>query len=282
VPSSDIRIEQRRVNIGAATIAYEVAGDGPPIILVHGLAGSSRWWARNIRPLAKRFRVHVVDLIGFGSSRNRQRFVLDQAASHLARWMEQIGVRRAGVVGHSMGGYIAAELAADHPDKVERLVLVDAAALPFDQDFSSHILSMFGELRSMRPDFLPTLFYDALRAGPLTLWSAASGLLHADLRPKLPRIKAPTLVVWGQHDALVPLQMGKQLCRHLGTRELLVIKSAGHNPMWDCPQAFNQVAGAFLAGERSESREHTVECAPQPQVELQRPRVAESRRMSQA
>lgn len=201
-----IPIIRYRTRVGPATIAYQVAGTGPPIVLVHGLSGSSRWWVRNIRPLAERFRVHAVDLIGFGSSRRGYRFVLSEAADYLARWMQQIGLEGAGLVGHSMGGYIVAELAADHPDRVARLVLVDAAALPFDRSIPFHGLSMIGELRSVRPSFLPTLLYDALRAGPWTLWSAAGELLRADLRPKLERIAAPALVVWGEHDTLVPLR----------------------------------------------------------------------------
>jgi pimeloyl-ACP methyl ester carboxylesterase len=246
--SNNVTLARRQVRVGPATIAYHVAGDGPPIVLIHGLSGSARWWARNIRPLAQRFRVHAVDLIGFGGSRCGRRFVLGEAADYLARWMDQIGLERAGLVGHSMGGYIAAELAADHPARIERLVLVDAAALPFDQGLTTHGLGMMQELRYLRPSFLPTLLYDALRAGPSTLWGAANDLLRSDLRPKLERIQAPTLVVWGEHDALVPLEVGRRLSRHVGSKDLLVIKGAGHNPMWDCPQAFNRAVDAFLAG----------------------------------
>jgi pimeloyl-ACP methyl ester carboxylesterase len=162
-----------------------------------------------------------------------------------------------------MGGYIAAELAADHPERVERLVLVDAAVLPFGQTFSWHIVSLVRELQSLPPDFLPTLFYDALRAGPATLWNAANALLHADLRPKLEHIQAPTLVVWGERDSIVPLSLGKELSGHVRGKELLVIKRAGHNPMWDCPQAFNREVGAFLAGERQSAEQSLVECAEQ-------------------
>jgi pimeloyl-ACP methyl ester carboxylesterase len=150
---STIPVDYRQAQIGPAIIAYQVAGDGAPIVLIHGLSGSSRWWARTIEPLAERFRVHVVDLIGFGASRGGLHFVLDQPASYLAGWMKEIGIERAGMVGHSMGGYIAAELAADHPEQVERLVLVDAAALPFSQSIVQHGVSLIRALRHMRPSF---------------------------------------------------------------------------------------------------------------------------------
>jgi pimeloyl-ACP methyl ester carboxylesterase len=245
----DTQIERRRALVGPATIAYEVAGAGPPLVLVHGLSGSSRWWARNVGPLARRFRVYVVDLIGFGASRGPHPFVLSEAAGLLARWMEQIGVERAGVVGHSMGGFIAAELAADFPALVERLVLVDAAALPFNHSYLRHTFNLAHQVRDLPLSFLPLLFADALLAGPLTIARAARQLLTTDIRPKLARIQAPVLLVWGERDHIVPPALGRQLHQALARGTLVLIQSAGHNPMWDCPAAFNRVVLDFLAAD---------------------------------
>jgi pimeloyl-ACP methyl ester carboxylesterase len=242
----ELRMERRQLRLGPAKIAYEVAGDGPPVVLVHGLSGSSRWWRRNIAGLAAHRRVYLVDLIGFGASRARYPFVLAEAASYLVLWMQRLGIGRASLVGHSMGGLIAAELAADAPELIDRLVLVDPAALPFDPGLLSHGLNLVRELRYLSPSFLPVLFADAIRAGPITLWRAASELLLADMRPKLERIRARTLVVWGEHDMLVPLEAARQLARYLRYEELVVIKGTGHVPMWDCPQAFNRVLAEFL------------------------------------
>src|SRR5688572_662620 len=85
-----VRLERRQVKVGPATIAYEVAGAGPPVILVHGLSGSSRWWWRTIGALTPYRRVYVVDLIGFGASRAGPPFVLAEAAGYLLRWMDQL------------------------------------------------------------------------------------------------------------------------------------------------------------------------------------------------
>lgn len=240
------RLERRRAKIGSATIAYEVAGAGPPVVLVHGLSGSSRWWRRNIGALTPYRRVYLVDLIGFGASRAGQRFALAEAAGLLIQWLDQLELERVDLVGHSMGGMIAAELAADAPERVARLVLVDPAALPIDAHFSTHARSLLQELRYVSPSFLPVLIADALRAGPLTLWRAATALMLADLRPKLAQICAPTLVIWGEHDALVPLAFAQQLAHYLRYEELVVIKGAGHVPMWDRPQEFNRVLTKFL------------------------------------
>lgn len=246
MPIETPRMRQRRARVGTSEIAYQVGGRGAPLVLIHGLSGSGRWWARNVAELARHFEVYLVDLVGFGASRRSRPFVLREAASLLARWMEQIGVERAAVVGHSMGGHIAADLAADFPARVERLVLVDPAVLPMAFSHRQHGTSMVREAIQMPLDFLPTLVADALRAGVGTIWRAANELLTTDLRPKLAQIQVPTLVIWGEHDALLPLDFGKQLGQHLRFEELVVIKGAGHNPMWDRPQAFNQVVLEFL------------------------------------
>jgi pimeloyl-ACP methyl ester carboxylesterase len=226
---------------------------------VHGLSGSSRWWRRNIGALAQRFEVYTIDLIGFGASRNRHPFVLAEAAGHLIRWMDQLGIARASFVGHSMGGFISAELAADAPTRVERLVLVDAAAMPFEPSSLRHGLALLRELQQVQPSFLPLLFADALRAGPATLWKAASELLGTDMRPKLAAICAPTLIIWGERDAIIPLDMGKRLAQIVPDQKLVVIKGAGHVPMWDCPRVFNQIVVAFLTGSGDDNSEFKTE-----------------------
>jgi pimeloyl-ACP methyl ester carboxylesterase len=245
-----VRLQRRRVRVGPATIAYEVAGAGPPVILVHGLSGSGRWWRRTVGALTPHRRVYVVDLIGFGASRAGIPFTLAEAAGYLLRWMDQLDLERASLVGHSMGGLIAAELAADAPDRIDRLVLVDPAALPFETHYLTHALSLIRELRYISPSFLPVLLADALRAGPITLWRAAAALLLTDMRPKLARISAPTLVIWGEHDALVPMKLAKQLASYLRYEQLVVVKGAGHVPMWDRPQAFNRALTEFLLADQ--------------------------------
>jgi pimeloyl-ACP methyl ester carboxylesterase len=252
-------IQRRRARIGRAHIHYQVTGEGSPLVLIHGLSGSSRWWSKNIAELGRQFRLYMIDLVGFGDSRGGA-FVLERASEHLADWMKLLGLERANVVGHSMGGFIAADLAADHPELIDRLILVDAAVLPFEQTYTQHTWGMFREARQMRLDFMPTLVGDVLRAGPRTIWKAANDLLLADLRPKLERIQAPTLVVWGENDAIIPLEAGKRLSRYLRYDELVIVKGAGHNPMWDCPRAFNQVVSEFISSGAGGAHERAVEC----------------------
>ncbi|HET9222023.1 MAG TPA: alpha/beta hydrolase [Roseiflexaceae bacterium] len=242
-----VSIARRRVQVGTATLSYQVAGAGPPLVLLHGLAGSGRWWQRNIAHLAQRFRVYVLDLIGFGASRGSHPLIFDEVAGYMVAWMDQLGIRSASIVGHSMGGLIAADLAANAPDRIERLVLVDAAAFLIEQRYVYHFQGLLRELFQVQVDFFTMLVADAYRAGPFTLLNAINQLLNTDFSAKLSQVQAPTLLVWGEHDAIVPLEIGKRLCRHLpADNKLVVIKGAGHNPMWDRPGAFNRVVESFL------------------------------------
>src|SRR5918992_244844 len=97
--SQMISVERRYVQVGSSTMYAEISGVGQPLILVHGLGGSTRWWARNVPALARSCRVHVIDLPGFGRSRG-QRFVLREAAGLLVGMMDQLGPAGAGFVGH--------------------------------------------------------------------------------------------------------------------------------------------------------------------------------------
>ena len=240
-------IKTKWLRIGAARIYYQEVGAGPCVILVHGLAGSSRWWRYNIKALARHFHVYVVDLIGFGRSQGQHTFVLNEAAEYLRGWMDRLGIERASVVGHSMGGVIAIDLAAQFPEYVRQLVLVDAAAFSlFERAFLRNAVGLAKALWYLPFGFLPLLFADAFRAGPWTLWRAGRELLTADIRAVLARVAVPALIVWGEHDRAVPMQIGEQLEKELPGAERVVIEGAGHNPMWDRPEAFNRIVVPFL------------------------------------
>jgi pimeloyl-ACP methyl ester carboxylesterase len=238
-------VERGYVQVGSQTIYAEISGVGWPLILIHGLGGSSRCWARNVPALARSCRVHVIDLLGFGRSRG-QRFVLREAAGLLVRWMDHLDLGRASVVGHSMGGFIAACLAAQFPERVERLGLVAAAALPVERLSLHHAWRIVRRLPHLPPTLLPVLGTDALRAGPVTLIKALRELLSTDIRLDLAGIEAPTLIIWGERDATLPLAVGQQLHRHLPQAAFLVLPGAGHFPMWDRPTAFNEAVMQFL------------------------------------
>jgi pimeloyl-ACP methyl ester carboxylesterase len=231
--------------VGPLTVHYEVAGQGPAVVLIHGLSGSGRWWVYNVPVLAERYRVYNVDVVGFGRSRG-QRLVLQEAGNWLAEWLQVTGIAQAHLVGHSMGGYIAAEVAALAPEAVRRLVLVDALVLPMGPGLVRHALDLARAARYMSLRFLPVLVGDVLRAGPRTMWQATREVLSADLSSRLGEVQAETLVIWGEHDTLLDPQLGRELEEQLPHARFVCVEGAGHNPMWDRPQRFNELLLDFL------------------------------------
>lgn len=223
------------------------------LLLLHGLSGSSRWWARNIPELCKKYRLLVPDLVGFGRSRGRASLPpIDQAAILLCEWLDTMELQRVMLVGHSMGGQIAVHLAARDPSRLEKLVLVDSAGLP--RSLSIGALVRFAAeaaplWRWGDPRFLPTIAGDALTAGPRVLLRAIWHILHDDVRPLLPKVTVPTLIIWGERDTLVPLADAYAFRQGIRGARLAILRGAAHNPMVDRPSDFNRLLQRFLDGE---------------------------------
>jgi pimeloyl-ACP methyl ester carboxylesterase len=225
------------------------------VVLVHGLSGSLRWWTHTLPALARRHRVYLVDLPGYGALRRyRSRPALVHAASWLHAWMDAVALPRAHLVGHSMGGSICARLAAQHPEAVHRLVLVAPTGVPMGRSRPGYLLPLLRAVHAMPPRFLPLLAYDALRAGPRTLVHGARHILAQDLREDLAAIAAPTLLIWGTHDTLVPPTLGTLMQQRIPTARLFLLERTGHVPMYERPRAFNEALLAFLAGDKVDPR----------------------------
>lgn len=236
----------RTAKVGPLTVHYEVTGEGPAVVLIHGLSGSGRWWMYNVPALAQHYQVYNVDVVGFGRSRG-QRLALQEAGAWLVEWLRVTGIQQAHLVGHSMGGYIAAEVAATSPGTVLRLVLVDALIFPMGSGLLRHAFGLLRAARYMSLSFLPVLVGDTIRAGPRTMQQAVRDVLSADLSNRLDAVEAKTMVVWGEHDSLLHPDLGRMLTERLARACFVCIKGAGHNPMWDRPQRFNQLLLDFLA-----------------------------------
>lgn len=248
-----LKLQRSTTDVGPYRIHSVEMGVGTePIVLLHGLSGSSRWWHRNIIPFARRYRVVIPDMVGFGRSRIRGPLPdIPGIAALLGEWMERAAPGAAHLVGHSMGGQLALHLAARRPELLGRLVLVGAAGIPRPLT-PAYALRFARELapptRWGDPAFLPVIAGDAFSAGPLTLMRAATCLLRDDVRPLLGKIAVPTLIIWGARDAWVPLAHGRELRQQIPGSRLLVLRGAAHNAMVDRPGAFNTAVLRFLRG----------------------------------
>lgn len=224
------------------------AGTGPDVVLLHGLAGSSTWWRYNIPALGEHFTLHAPDLVGFGRSRGTPLVMRDMAAL-VAEWMRMSGLSCAHVIGHSMGGQVAIHMAARHGEQIDRLVLVSAAGVPRAVSLvqAAHFFAEIVPPRAWGTKrFLPRIAIDALRAGPLAVAHATALILRDDVRPLLPLIQTPTLLIWGSLDPLTPLRDGRQIAAQMPNARLVVFDGAAHIPMVDQPARFNAEVRAFL------------------------------------
>lgn len=236
------------------SLAATVGGAGPPLILLHGLSGSGRWWSKNIPAFSECFSTYSVDLPGFGASRAVRWSRLDDTADWLAAWMAEEGLPRAHIAGHSLGGAVAARLAARHPDRVDRLVLVDAAIRPHGMLAPARAADVVWTIGRGSPGFAPLFVRDLLRCHP---WSAAAATVDAlltDWEPHLRRITAPTLIVWGEHDPITPIALGHGIAASVADARLVTVANAGHNPMWECADVFNAEVLRFLGTGQCEER----------------------------
>ena len=211
-----------------------------PVLLVHGLAGSSRWWRRVAAALEPDHDVRLVDLPRVDSP---------GTTSWLAEWIAAAGLERVTVVGHSRGGLVAARLAAQRPDLVGRLVPVAPAGVESPASPLSYALPLARTVVRSSPLFLAVLARDAAVAGPRTLWRAVRELLADDVRADLHRIEAPTLLVWGDRDRLVPPSLAEVYRAEIPAARVLVLPRTGHVPMWERPQELAAAISGFVAGD---------------------------------
>lgn len=236
--------------IGRYRIHALHTGAGDHLLLLHGLSGSSGWWRHNVPALAERFRTHTPDLVGFGRSKAwTAQPTIPEMAQIVEQWMDLQSIEQTHLIGHSMGGQIAIHIAAKSPQRVRKLVLVSSAGIPRKLSMSAlaHFMAeVIPPRRWGNRAFLPTIARDALRAGPRAFLGATSLLLRDDVRPLLPLIQAPTLLIWGKLDPLTPFMHGEFMAQHIPAARLLTFEDAAHMPMVDRPERFNREVLHFL------------------------------------
>ena len=280
--SVDWSAHLRRAEVAGGSVAFlDIGeGDGPAVVLVHGLDGRWSNWLENIPALEQQRRVVALDLPGFGDSgMPAEEISVAGYARVVDELCEHLGLGRVVVVGNSMGGFVAAELAVAFPERVERLVLVDAAGMvpaARHRHRSVAVLELTGSLgarlaasyRSVaarprlrrlalgmvahRPERLSAdLVLEGLLA-PISpayrqALHATLGYLSWDWAERLSAVRAPTMVVWADRDALIPVGHADEYARRIAGARSLVLADTGHVPMVERPRRFNRALLEFLA-----------------------------------
>lgn len=278
----DWREHQRWVVLDGRPVNIVDIGQGPALLFVHGLSGSWPNWLEQLPRLSGDHRVVTLDLPGFGHSpMPAQEISIAGYARLLDALLGELEIASAAVIGNSMGGFIAGELAISFPERVQRLVLVSAAGLSTYADprteralptlrrvdrisaaagawLATH---SDGTARRRRlreatlglvvrhPDELPAaLAAEQLRgAGKPGFLQALSATIGYDIRARLPEIACPTLVVWGEDDRLISVRDAPLFAELIPDARLVVFADTGHMAMLERPAAFNGLLEEFLA-----------------------------------
>jgi 2-hydroxy-6-oxonona-2,4-dienedioate hydrolase len=258
------------VQVFGQKIHYLEAGSGPTVILLHGLGGDASNWAATLPALAKSFHVFVPDQIGFGASdKPLANYRVGMLVDFLDGFCKKLGITKATVVGNSLGGWTAMAFTLAHPDKVERMVLVDSAGFSFEHlGGSKPTREMLEVMNVSTVQGAKTLLGIILANKSLATDAAAENLLAEHLRKndgytierfidsilrgddvvdgKLAGIKVPSLVVWGREDLLTPLAGGKMMANEIGGSEIVILDHCGHVPQLECSAPFNAALIKFL------------------------------------
>lgn len=256
------------VDISGLRIGYQRAGQGPPLVLLHGAYEDSRSWRQQLEGLSNEFTVIAWDAPGCGRSDDPPAdFSGKELGDVLAGFLREVAPRKPHVLGLSWGSGVALELYRGHPHMAASLLLVSAYAgwagsLP-PEEVERRYAQILAELdqppEQFIPVWLPTLF--TARADPAVVEEAsaimadfhpagmramlsASG--HADYRDVLPTISVPTLLLYGEHDVRSPLAVAHDMHRQIPGSQLTVIPDVGHMVAAETPAAFNTEVRRFL------------------------------------
>lgn len=281
-------ISEESVRVNGVAIHYERAGVGRPLILLHGLVGSSKNWRRNISFLAEHSSVYAIDLSNMGASERVPGLDagLEATADRLAAAMDALGLESADIAGHSHGGAVSMMFAARHPERVRSLILF-APANPYCD--LGHQLIRFYQTRigrwlarqipilprALKGIALSRMYGDSSRVAPGALEGYTEGLhipgtvdhilqivqrwfddMHL-LNSALERVvNQPVLLIWGDRDRAVGLRSAEVLRKTLPQSSLLVLPGVGHIPFEEMPEVCNQAMLEWLQATPSTAFEH--------------------------
>jgi pimeloyl-ACP methyl ester carboxylesterase len=255
------------------TLAYVPLGDpaGKPVVLIHGYTDSARDWVPLVPYLSPHLRLILVDIRGHGRSDKPECcYTRLDFAYDIKLLLDALGVPRADIVGHSLGSIIAQTFAEYWPERTGRVVLIsstggprpgapprkpafDYAAQirqlrePIDPD-SPFMIEWWGSPTPVDEDFIRRERRDAA-AIPLRVWLAVleQGVIDADLQTTLPKLTAPTLLIWGSKDPIMDEEVRQTLRAALPQAQVQVLPGLGHNPFWEDPRACARLINAFLS-----------------------------------
>lgn len=269
-----LEVSQRFYDAGGVRTRCIETGEGPCLIFLHGTGGHAEAFARNLRSHGQHFRTIAVDMIGHGfTGKPDLEYTPSVYARHLRDFMDAAGIDRAHVHGESLGAWVAAWLALESPDRVDRLVLNTAGGFRSEPTVMAKVRDKTLEaVRNVSREsvrrrlewlvFDPATMTDEMVAIRHRIYSQPGMLKamehvlclqdEATRRPflltpdRLARIRHRTLVLWTSHDPTAPVEVGREAQGHIPDSEFLVMEDCGHWPQFERPDEFNRIHLQFL------------------------------------
>lgn len=274
------RLPLRSVHVEGQRLAYLDEGQGPPLILIHGFGGSMWQWEYQSSALARDFRVITLDLLGSGfSDKPDLEYRPEEVLRFFRGFMDALQLDRATLVGNSMGAGVALGMALTVPERVDRLILIGGLPARVKENIASPVVRQAMEsaapiwlvrlagwfagssvtdrvLREIVHDH--SLLTDAVFArsnrnrragnyiGPTLAVARTVPLWESDYAPRLTTIRHPTLILWGDHDKVFPIAVGRELAEVIPAAQFVAIDGAGHIPQWERPESVNHAIRRFL------------------------------------
>ncbi len=248
-------------------LAYISWGDpaGRPVVLIHGYTDNSLDWVPLMPYLSTTDRLILVDIRGHGkSSKPECCYTRLDFAYDVKLLLDALHIEKADIIGHSMGSFIAQTLAEFWPGRVKHVILISSTAIPVQYDFSwirnlkdpigadsPEMIAWFSSPTPVNADIVRRQRRDAA-AIPAWVWNAVldQGMINVELTSTLPRLKAPTLLIWGSEDFIMKEADRQSLRTALPDAEVKIFAGLGHNPFWEDPPAVAEVINRYLDGPR--------------------------------
>jgi pimeloyl-ACP methyl ester carboxylesterase len=268
------------VTVNGIRIAYLDAGGGPPVILVHGFGGSLWQWEYQQTALAAHYRVITLDLPGSGlSDKPEIAYTPDEMVGLFRGFMDALGIRKAALVGNSMGAGLVIGMSLAHPDRVDRLVLIGGLPKGVREKLTGRLTRRAVETsapvwlirlgnwlagRWVTEDVLREIVHDHSRLTPAVIERSYQNRRRPGIIPplmaaarslplweqgfarRIGEIRQPTLILWGEQDEVFPPEVGRELQATINGASFALVPKAGHIPQWEQPEVVNPLLITFL------------------------------------
>ncbi len=260
----DARIQGKTIQVDGRDVHYYTAGQGDPVVVIHGGGGDARTWSHNIMEMARKYTIYAPDLPGYGGSQALDgQYYIPELSDFIDKFARALGLEKFNLVGHSLGGGVALNYALKFPQNIKKLVLVSSLCLGREIAFWVRLLSVPALLKSLgavvtgvfrlitwaiKTLLLPIEFIVPLSPAAMIIGGSISTIKEQTLvlANRLSDLVMPTLVVWGSRDPVVPVQHAYAAAQVIPDCRVKVFQNRGHNVHRDELEQFSSIINGFF------------------------------------